>query len=41
MENIIANIVAGGILCGMWAAVACMAGAIAWGVAEMVRGSRR
>lgn len=40
MENIIANIVAGGILCGMWAAVACMAGAIAWGVAEMVRGSR-
>jgi hypothetical protein len=40
MENIIANIVAGGILCGMWTAVACMAGAIAWGVAEMVRGSR-
>ena len=41
MEEIIANIVAGGVLFGMWAAVACMAGAIAWGVAEMVRGSRR
>ncbi len=40
MEGIIAKIVAGGILCGIWISIACMAGAIAWGVAEMVREAR-
>ena len=34
MENIIGNIVAGSILAGMWFAVACVFGALAWGVKE-------
>jgi len=40
MEEIIANIVAGTIYAGAWFAVACMGAALAWGVAEFIRGAR-